>query len=189
MDTVEHATTLGVLVPALVDVLADHTAAEGGAGAIDSLDVAGERVRGADGVVHRVAQKGQEVAHAEEAEVHHARALGVVDELVDPAGLEAALDVEVDVRGREHHPAVLRLSQCQVPVRGRDRHARIRLVLAHGQGGGGALQHRIGLHVLAAFGARADAHREDARRHGVVPLAALPTAWRSCDNSLQVDHV
>jgi hypothetical protein len=41
MDTVEHAPTLGVLVPALVDILADHAAAEGGAGAVDLLDVAG----------------------------------------------------------------------------------------------------------------------------------------------------
>jgi hypothetical protein len=47
-------------------------------------------------------------------------------------------------------------------------------VLAHGEGGGGASEHRVGLHVLAALGTRADAHGEEARRHGVEFLAHPP---------------
>ena len=44
-------------------------------------------------------------------------------------------------------------------------------MLAHGQRGGSAIEHRVGLDVLAALGAGADAHGEDARRHRVEFLA------------------
>ena len=117
MHRIEDAPAGRVHVPALIDVFADDASAQGGAGAVDLLDVAGQRMRVPGGVVGLVAQQREEVTDTEEAEIHHARAFRLVDEFVDPARLEAALDVEVDRRWREQDLPVLDLRPGQLPLR------------------------------------------------------------------------
>ena len=159
LDGVEDGATGLVLVPALVDELADGAAAERLPVAVDLVEGAGEGwlAVGVDGVV---VEEGEEVADAGEAEVHDARALCVVDQLVDPAGLEAAFDVEVDGRRRQLDAAVRLGGARQLPLGGGDGQTRVLLVLAPGQHGAGAVAHRVALNV----GAAADRQREDAGR-------------------------
>jgi hypothetical protein len=117
MHRIEDAPACRVHVPALVDIFADDASAQGGAGAVYLLDVARQRVRVPRGVLGLVAEHRKEVADTKEAEVHHVRAFHLIDEFVDPARLEAALDVEVDMRWREHDLPVLALLLCQLPLR------------------------------------------------------------------------
>src|SRR5262249_3725259 len=56
MHRIKDALAGRVHVPALVDVLADDASAQGGAGAVDLLDVAGQRIRVPRRVMGRVAQ-------------------------------------------------------------------------------------------------------------------------------------
>src|SRR5215831_689011 len=109
MHRIKDAPAGRVHVPALVYIFADDAPAQRGAGAVDLLDVAGQRIRVPGGVMGLIAQQREEIADTEEAEVHHARAFRLVDEFVDPARLEAALNVEVDMRWREHDLTVLDL--------------------------------------------------------------------------------
>ena len=78
MHRIEDAPAFCVDVPALIDVFADDAAAQGGAGTVDFLDVARQRVRVPRRVMGRVAQQREEVADTEEAEVHHTRAFRLV---------------------------------------------------------------------------------------------------------------
>src|SRR5262245_11428690 len=85
MHRIEDAPSCCVDIPALVDVFADDAAAQGGARAVDLLDMARQWVRVPGGVMRRVAQQRQKVADTKEAKVHHARAFRLIDEFVDPA--------------------------------------------------------------------------------------------------------
>ena len=95
VDRVEDLSAGRVLVPTLVNVFADYPAAQRGSGAVDFLDLACQWVRVPGVVMGLVAQHRQQVADTQEAQVHDPRAFGIVDELVDPTRLEAALDIEV----------------------------------------------------------------------------------------------
>src|SRR5262245_31933598 len=92
MHGIKDVAAGGVDVPAFVDVFADDASAQGGAGAVDLLDVAGQRIRVPGGIMGLIAQHREKVADTEETEVHHTRAFRLVDEFVNPAWLEAALD-------------------------------------------------------------------------------------------------
>ena len=96
-DAVKNLATLGVLVETRVHEVAQRAPGLRAAPAICLLDAARERVGVAAVVLRLVLQEAREVAHADVAETKHPRVLRRVDELVDPAGLEARRQVDVDV--------------------------------------------------------------------------------------------
>src|SRR5689334_49358 len=135
-------------------------------------------------------EEGDEISHSDEAEVHNPGALGVVDQLVDPAGPEATFDVKVDVRGCEVNAAVAALGLCKLPFTIRDRLARVALELAGSQCRIGAVEHGI------AFNVRTPAHRHrqhairvrdelltDAPAHELTVLACL---WQVSNNVVAI---
>ena len=95
-QAVEHAAALGVGVEAVVDIVANGAPGLRAAPAIGFFNRSQQGVSG-----FRVAQKRDEIAHRGMAEAEHQRGGAGVDQFVDPAGGEAAVDVEMRARGHQ----------------------------------------------------------------------------------------
>ena len=135
-DAVEDAPPLLVLVHALVQEVAEEAAALGDAVAEGEGD-AGQGV-GRSGLV---LEEADEVAGGGEAAAHHARVAAAVDDLVDPARLEAAVERDPLLA---HEP----------PARAGKKPRRVQAAVAHVQPGVGAvgIDRGIGGVVLVAQG-------------------------------------
>ena len=93
---VEHLAFLGIRIEAAIDEVADAAPglrAAPGVGLLDRPDRVGDARR----VLLAEAEVADEVAHRDMAEPEHQRVAPGVDQLVDPARLEALLDIEVPV--------------------------------------------------------------------------------------------
>src|SRR6266508_775107 len=85
---VENLAPFGVAVPTLVYKLAYDSARKGCAVAVCFVDKTRERIRVAAGVYFAVAQERDEIAQAKKAKSRHARSFSVVNQFVNPTGLE-----------------------------------------------------------------------------------------------------
>ena len=97
LDGVEHAAAIRTGVPAFVNELADDATAKRRTVGVRLVEGSRQGVPRAGNVFRRVVQEGDEITYADKAEVHDARALGVVYQFVDPTALETAFDIEIDV--------------------------------------------------------------------------------------------
>src|SRR3546814_6801303 len=91
---VEHPAAVGVGVEALVDEVADAAPGQRtapGIGLLDPRTAVAQRVRIALGVGVGVLEEADEVPHPEMTEPEHPRVARLVDQLVDPAGLETGV--------------------------------------------------------------------------------------------------
>src|SRR5439155_424034 len=79
------------------------------------------------------------------------------------------------VRRLEGDLTLLDLGFGQLPLRVRHRHPEVLLLLAHRQGRGRAVEHRVRLDVLTALGTGAGSHREDALLDRAELLPDAPT--------------
>src|SRR6185437_10725033 len=110
----EDAPRLAIGVEAAIDEVADAAPGLRAAPGIGLVDAAAgaapraaERVRPAGGVALLVFEEAREIAHDEVAEAEDERILAGIDELVDPAGLEAGGEMDVAVRGDDRALAAL----------------------------------------------------------------------------------
>src|SRR5262245_4964521 len=146
-----------IAVPAFVDIFADNAPGERRSVAVSLVDKTREWIRNAARVRFAVAQPRNEIAQAKESKAHHARAFGVVNQFVDPAGFETTPNIQIRIRRSELHLAFGVLGFCQLPLADWHRNPRVGFFLANSQRRCAAIEHGIALYV----GGSAHGHREN----------------------------